>query len=179
METFTEPKEMVDDKRFFEKRARALKHLKMSTIDPPIRDIIEALTSIRHCFTVQSCHGHIVKQDPGGEVIERIDPELELPETGLYQIAYLALVLENSDNGRKLYRILSDLSLLDAHFFQFGSADWFWKTRGFCNSYVIQVEPYRFRHLDWFTMDRKEAKEWLDARNLFFGELRKQLKIMK
>ena len=131
METFTKPQKMVEDKRFFEKRTHALKHLRIPTIDPPIRDIIEALKSIRHCFTVQSCHGHIIKQDPGGEVIERIDPELGLPETGLYQIAYLALVLEKSHNGRKLYRILSNLSLLDEHFFQFGSADWFWKTQGF------------------------------------------------
>ena len=40
METFSKPREMVEDDRFSEKRIRALKQLNMSEIGPPIRDII-------------------------------------------------------------------------------------------------------------------------------------------
>jgi len=175
METFVNPKEMVEDDRFSEKRANAIRHLSMSDIDPPIRDIIQGFKGMRHCFTIQSCHGHIIKQIQGGDRFKRIDPESGLPGNGLYQIAYLALALEYSEAGRQLYHGLEDISLLDDDFIQFGSAGWFWHTQGFCNSFVIQVEPDRFRHLDRFKMDRGEARIWLKIRELFFGELRKLL----
>lgn len=176
METLTHPKEMVKDGSFAEKRTQALQQLRMSNIDPPIRDIIKDLKRLRHCFTVQSCHGHLIKQNKAGEIVQRIDPvALGLPETGLYQIAYLTLVLENSQAGRQLFQYLSDISLLDDQYFQFGSADWFWNSQGFFNSYVIQVAPYRYRHQDRFCMDCKEAVRWLDARDVFFEEIRKWL----
>ncbi|MDY6952142.1 MAG: hypothetical protein SWE60_11565 [Thermodesulfobacteriota bacterium] len=89
METFTDPKEMVEDPRFPEKRAKALKELRMSHIDPPIRDIIEGFKAMGHCFTIQSCHGHIIEERLDGEQFRRIEPELGLPGQGLYQIAYL------------------------------------------------------------------------------------------
>jgi hypothetical protein len=174
METFTEPREMVEDLHFTQKRAKALKQLRMSHIDPPIRDIVEGFQAVPHCFTIQSCHGHIMERGPDGG-LGRIEPELGLPNQGLYQIAYFALVLENSEAGRKWYQALADLSLLDHEYIQFGSADWFWNSLGFLNSYVIQVEPHRFRHLDRFSMDRQEAQKWLSAKGLLFSELRKLL----
>jgi hypothetical protein len=93
----------------------------------------------------------------------------------LYQLAYLALVLENSPPGRELYEALNDIALLDIEFIQWGSADWFWKTQGQCNSYVIQAEPYRYKDLDRFSMDREEARKWLDAKALLFGQVRELL----
>ena len=176
METFINSKEMVKDNRFSVKRAEALRHLSMSDIDPKIRDIIEVFAKMRHCFTIQSCQGHIIEQSTGKDRVKRIDPESELPASGLYQIAYLALVLENSKHGRNLYQVLADISKLNNDFIQLGSAKWFWTTKGFINSYVIQVEPFRFRHLDRFNMDCEDAGKWLEARELFFKELRKRLR---
>ncbi|MBW1789362.1 MAG: hypothetical protein JRK53_22560 [Deltaproteobacteria bacterium] len=171
METYCKLKELVEDDRFSEKRANALEQICMSDIDPPIRDIIETFKETPYCFTIQSCHGHIIEQGDGNQV-KRIEPESGLPENGLYQIAYVTLVLENSAPGREFYQALSDVSRLDEKFIQWGGAHWFWETQGHCNSYVIQVAPHRFRHLDRFNMDRTEGRQWLKARALFFKELR-------
>lgn len=151
----------------------------MSIIDPQIMDIIEGIMAVPHCFTLQSCYGHIIEQGTDGSRVKRIDPEPALPDNGLYQIAYLALVLENSESGRSLYQSLIDISLLDNNFIQFGSAEWFWKNEGFCNSYVIQVAPSGCRHLDRFNMSGEEAQKWLNSRALFFNELKKLFELVR
>lgn len=166
---------MIADDRFAQKRAGALKHLRMSHIDPPIRDIVKSFKGIRACFTLQCCHGHIIHQKPGSGKSAFKDPASRPPVSGLYQLAYVALVLENSLPGRELYRGLADISGPDEDFIQFGSADWFWETKEFCNSYVIQVCPRRFRHLDRFKMDAGEARRWLAARAFLFKALRKMV----
>ena len=176
MDTFVEPRPMVENLYYSEKRAEMNSRLRMDDIDPSIQDIIVGFKRMPHCFTIQSCHGHIIEQSPNGGVT-RIEPESRLPAKGLYQIAYLALVLDNSEPGRSLYQALSGMAGLDHEFIQFGSADWFWYNQKFVNSYVIQVEPYRFRHLDRFEMDRNEAEGWISARNVFFREIRKLLGI--
>lgn len=175
METFIAAKEMVEDPSFEEKREKALKQFHMSEIDPQIRDVVNGFAQMEHCFTVQSCHGHIIEQDTDSKVIRRIDPEPELPETGCYQLAYLALVIENSVPGRELMRALAGLASEDEEFIQWGCAEWFWITQGHPNSYVIQVQPYRFRNLDRFTMEREEAETWLAARDRLFRKVRKIL----
>ncbi len=174
METFINPKKMIEDDSFSEKRRRTLGKLHISAIDPQIRDIIKGIEAVPYCYTVQSCHGHIIVESPDRSQVKRIDPESALPDNGLYQIAYLALVLENSESGRSLYQSMVDISLLDNDFIQFGSAEWFWKNQGFCNSYVIQVAPYRFRHLDRFNMSGAEAQKWLNSRELFLNEVKKR-----
>ena len=172
METFIYPKEMVKDNAFMEKRSKEAAWLDLSTIDPQIKDIIKALQALPHCFSLQSCDGHIIEPRTDGGYL-KIDPDPESPATWLYQIAYLALVLENSPDGQTLYQHLAEIPRLDVDFIQFGSAEWFWNTQGFCNSYVIQVCPYKFRHLDRFTMSAEEAKKWINARDLFFHELKR------
>lgn len=173
METFTSPKELVENDVFETERAKALARMDLSTIDYQIRGIIEAFKNMPYCFTLQSCYGHIIKQNPGSGHEKRIDPDPTSPAAGLYQIAYLALVLENCPAGHSLYLHLAEIPRLDPEFIQFGSAEWFWETQGFRNSYVIQVCPYRFRHFDRFAMFVEEARTWLSARELFFVELKK------
>ncbi len=177
METFINPKEMVADDDFPKKRADALRSLNIQTIDPQIRDIVEGIKDIPYCFTLQSCYGHIIEKSPDASQVNRIDPGPALPADALYQIAYFALVLENNESGRSLYQSLVDISHLDNDFIQFGSAEWFRENQGFCNSYVIQVAPYRCRNLDRFNMTSEEARKWCHARSLFLQELRYLFKV--
>ena len=154
---------MVEDTGFTETRAKILKRLRMSDIDPPIRDIVLAFRSLPYCVTVQSCHGHLLKPGTGSG-------------QGMYQIAYLALVIERTAQGRQLLKGPADIARLDTAFIQLGSAEWFWNDRGLRNSYVIQAEPLRFRHLDRFYMGPPEAVKWGAARTLLFQEVRRLLK---
>ena len=107
METFGKPRKMVEDERFSEKREQALKQLRISDIDPPISDIVKGFNEISWCFTLQSCHGHIIEQGPVENRVEKLEPESGLPESTLYQIAYAALVLENSGPGENSNSLLS------------------------------------------------------------------------
>lgn len=164
METFIDPKEMIEEAGFSEIRAEILKNLHIPDIDPPIRDIIHTFRSFPHCVTIQCCHGHLLESSVDND-------------RGLYQIAYLALMLENSPKGREYYNRLAKIAQLDTEFIQWGSAEWFWDNQGLWNSYVIQAEPYRFRHLDRFLMNPSEAMQWHEARTMLFQELRKLLHI--
>ena len=172
METFTAPIKMVEDSGFAHKRMQVLKGLTPGMIDPQILDVVQGFSRLPHAYTVQSCYGHLVHDGQAGRDAVMIDPGPDLPETGLYQIAYLAMVIENSGPGREFYERLAEIPKLNEKFYQWGSGTWFWENQGYLNSYVLQVEPIRFKHLDRFTMDRREAGEWLEARADFWGALR-------
>jgi len=60
LETFIEPKELVDNPRYQEQRHRALSELSDGMIDTPIVEIINNLNKLPCCFTLQSCYGHFV-----------------------------------------------------------------------------------------------------------------------
>lgn len=166
---------MVEDGRFAASRMKALDDLNLKTLDHQLVDIVRGFSRYPHCYTVQSCYGHLVEPGPDGRSSSLIDPGFPPPRTGLYQLAYLTMVIENSVSGRALYEQLSQFPRMNASFFQWGSGTWFWRDQGLLNSYVLQVEPIRFRHFDRFPMDGNEARQWLEAREIFWNALRQLL----
>ena len=171
METYTDLKELVENPSFHEQRERILTGLGDDMIDAPIVDLVKALNGLPHCFTLQCCHGHFVhsnQQDP-----HNLDP---LPVTDTidrveYRIAYLALCIENSLQGRALMETLGEITAFDPENFQFFCAEWFWERQ--VNSYALQVMPHRFRDLDSTVLSYEEALLIEKLRYAFFQRLRK------
>ena len=64
---------------------------------------------------------------------------------------------------------MKKITLIDPENIQFCCADWFWKKQ--VNSYVLQVEPDRFKHEDRAILDFKEALKIEKVRNKFFIHL--------
>jgi hypothetical protein len=169
VETFTEAREFVGHPRFSLDRRDTLATLDPASVDEPIVDIVAGFASLPHCFTLQCCYGHFVcapGQDPHS--LERI-PESHV---GLvkYRIAYIALCLEDSPQGRSLRRSLERVAAADPEYVQFGSADWFWER--WVDSYVLQVEPVAHRFKDAATLEPAEARRTERVRDRFFDEIR-------
>ena len=173
METFTEPKKLVENPDYQEQRQKGLAGLSDDMIDAPIVDIINGFNKLPYCFTMQSCYGHFIynnQKDP-----YNLEP---LPTTDTagrveYRIAYLCLCIENSDLGRGLLEALNEITAIDLENIQFCCAEWFWKKQ--VNSYALQVEPDRFKHEDSAILDYKEALYIEKTRNEFFVQLRQLL----
>jgi len=159
----------VENRNFDRVRQKAVAKLDLSSVDSPITDIIERFTALPHCFTLQCCFGHFIREPEQG--LHNTDP---IP-TGFagsvtYRIAYIAFCLENSPRGRAFRQSLARLSSIDPGFVQFGSADWFWER---CvNSYVLQVEPEAHMLQDEAILSPAEALRTQEVRNRFFRELR-------
>ena len=135
-------------------------------IDAPIVEIIRAFNKRDDCFSLQSCYGHFLYE--GQDNTENLE---SIPETNTitkveYRIAYLAFCIDNCESGRLFMESLKDLTLIDPHNIQFGSADWFWQRQ--VNSYALQVEPDRFKHKDKAELDYIEARYIENLRNEFF-----------
>ncbi len=60
METFTEPKELVENPHYQDQRQKSLAHLSDEMIDVPIIELIHAFNKSNYCFTLQSCYGHFM-----------------------------------------------------------------------------------------------------------------------
>lgn len=170
METFTESKELVENPHFAQQRRECLAGLGDSMIDAPIVDVVRAFNGLSCCFTLQSCYGHFVYPD-------RSDPHnLEsLPDTDAitrvkYRIAYLALCVEDSESGRALLDALAEVPSLDPDNIQFGCAEWFWERQ--VDSYVLQVEPSRFKFQDKAILGYQEALKIQALRGVFFGHVK-------
>jgi hypothetical protein len=169
METFIEPRELVDHPGYPRQRRRTLAGLSESMIDAPIRRIVGELNKHPSCFTLQCCYGHFLYEGhwdphnldplPDSDHIDRVE----------YRIAYLAFCLENSPAGRKLMDQLMDLTGIDPENIQFCSARWFWKR--LVNTYALQVEPDRFKHHDRAVLDYEEAMYIQSLRGEFYHEL--------
>ncbi len=169
METYTELKDFVDNPHYHRQRQKALRGLDISTIDIPIVPIVEGLANLPYCFTLQSCYGHFLHRDQrDSQNIEPL-PISESISSVEYRIAYIALCIQNSDLGRVLLHDLREIPAMDPEYIQFGCAEWFWQRQ--VNSYVLQVEPGRFRTKDRITVDHQEALHIERIRNGFFGEL--------
>jgi len=87
-----------------------------------------------------------------------------------YRIAYIALCIEKSSAGAALYKSLEKIQEIDPEYVQFGSADWFWERNP--SSFVLQVEPERFKYQDDALLGWQEALHIEKIRSLFFDELR-------
>lgn len=171
METFTEARAFVDNPLFARQRRRSLQSLELKKIDTPVVDIVADFTNLSYCFTQQICYGHFLyvgQTDPHNP--NPLLPNRHIDEVE-YRIAYLALCLEDSLQGRKLFDDLGKIASKDPAYIQFGSADWFWERQ--VNSYALQVEPVRYMFQDRVTVDYQEAQYIKNVRDDFFRALRK------
>jgi hypothetical protein len=155
METFSAPKELLENQDYSIQREQSLRGLDLNAIDAPMREIIHSFAKLPYCFTLQCCYGHFLYA--GQENRHNLDP---LPvsdniTTIEYRIAYVAICIENSRLGKELLGRLGKTPAIDPAYIQFGSAEWFWKRQ--VNSYTLQVEPQRFQQKDTCLMTYKEA----------------------
>lgn len=169
METFTKLKAMVKNPQFESQRQLALSDLSDDMIDRPIIDIVNGFNQLPYCFTLQSCFGHFVHK--GQKNAHNLEP---LPAEGVigkvhYKIAYMALCIEYNRLGKELFESLKEIPSIALHCVQFGCAEWFWSRH--VNSYVLQVEPDRFKLQDTARLDLDEALDIEKTRDQFFGQL--------
>jgi len=174
LETYVDLKAFADNPGFKAQKQVSLDQYDRTTIDPPMVEIIEGFMKRPHCFTLQSCYGHFLY--PG-----QTDPEntVALPVSGKitdvdYRIAYVALCIENNQSGRDLFGKLGKIQAIDTDYIQFGCADWFWKNQ--VNSFVIQVEPERYKKKDRMIIGYTEARHIERVRNDVLKRFRKIVK---
>jgi hypothetical protein len=177
METFTGFRPLVVDPHYPDRRKRCLSELNIDDLDAPIAGLIGDLCECPFCFTIQSCFGHFLyadQEDPGN-----IDPlpSARAISTVEYRIAYIAFCVENSRSGRKFLRWLEQVPEIDPRYIQFCCAEWFWERNP--NSYVLQVEPEKYRLKDTCTVDFLEACHIEKVRNTFYDHLRVLLSTIK
>lgn len=171
METFIQPKALVENPIFQSQRRKSLLKLKYEMIDEPIIGLIKDFNKLPYCFTLQCCYGHFVYEgQPNPKNVERLPLTNTIP-TVEYRIAYIAFCIENSDLGRKLFEALKEITNIDPDNIQFGCAEWFWERN--INSYVLQVEPDRFKLEDKTILDYSEALKIEEIRDEFYIELKK------
>jgi hypothetical protein len=169
VETFSEPKELVQDARYQAERREALAGLAIADIDEPLVDLIRGFATLRHCFTLQCCYGHFIcDPEQDARSFEPIPDGHDGPVR--YRIAYIAFGIENSERGRGLRQSLARIPAIDPDYVQFGSADWFWDRR--VNTYALQVMPLAHKLEDETILDTPEALHTEATRDLFFRELR-------
>jgi len=169
METFISIKDFVNNPFFIDQRQKALSELNITTIDAPIVQIIHGFSRLPFCFTLQSCYGHFLfhnQTNPHNIAPLLNDSKIKHVE---YRIAYIAVCLQNSKSGIKLLNDLCELVAIDPEYIQFGCAEWFWQKQ--VNSYVLQVEPKRFKLKDRAIVDYQEALHLEKVRNEFFCQL--------
>ncbi len=169
METFTTIKGLLHNPHYHEQRREALDRLDIDTIDKPIIQLIDDLAGLPYCFTLQSCYGHFLYDGQRDLNNTRALPISAAISKVEYRIAYVALCLQNSDLGSALLQDLGKLVSIDPEYVQFGCAEWFWKRQ--VNSYVVQVEPERYKTQDRLVVNYQEALHIEMVRNEFFGEL--------
>jgi hypothetical protein len=173
LETFTEPKALVENPHYQDQKRKCLANLNDDMIDEPIIELINTFNTLPYCFTLQSCYGHFVysgQNDP-----QNLEP---LPVTDTiarveYRIAYIAFCIEKSVWGRMLFEALKSIADIDPENIQFCCAEWFWEQQ--VNSYALQVEPDRFKCEDKAILDYTEALKIEKIRNDFFVQLKKLL----
>ncbi len=173
METFTQQKEFVENPYFQAQKQEILDNLTDEMIDAPIVEIVKGLNTLPYCFTLQSCYGHFVYDQVDDPHNLQPLPKDSTITTVEYRIAYLALCIDNSSSGRKLLEELKGIASFDPENVQFCCAEWFWRKQ--VNSYVLQVEPERFKHLDTAIIDYGEALQVERTRNGFFLRLKRLL----
>lgn len=175
METFTKIKEFTEDPNYYEDREKYISNLKMTSIDKPIVNLIKWFVKLPYCFTLQSCYGHFVCDGQRNtNNIEKIPVSKNIKSVE-YRIAYIALCIQNSKSGRKLFEELSTVPRIDPKYIQFGCAEWFWEQQ--VNSFALQVEPERYSTKDNAFIEYKEALHIEIIRYKFYEKLKDIIKI--
>jgi hypothetical protein len=169
LETFAEPRGLVENRRFSAQREKVLEEIQAVSIDAPIMAMVHRFNALPCAFTLQSCYGHFMwpgQEDPQNLDALPVDKGLDRVE---YRIAYLAFCVENSAKGRSLLEALRGVTTIDPENVQFGSPGWFWHRQ--LNSYALQVEPARFKHQDEAELPYDEALLIEKIRNRFFKQI--------
>ena len=171
METFIEAKDLAINSQFAKQKQETINGLRFEVIDKPIVDLIERFVKLPYCFPMQSCYGHFLYKNQTNT--KNIEPLHILGDNSKveYRIAYIAICVDNNELGKELLNDLSKLPLIDTQYIQYGSAVWFWERQ--INSYVLQVEPERYKTSDRCTIEYREALHIEKVRNAFYGRLRK------
>jgi hypothetical protein len=170
LETFSEPKALVENPHYQEQREKTLVALQDAMIDEPIIELINTFNTLPHCFTLQSCYGHFIYSGQTDLYnLERL-PLIDTIARVEYRIAYVALCIENNDLGRTLLDGLKGIADIDPQNIQFCCAEWFWERQ--VNTYALQVEPDRFKFQDKAILDYQEALKIEERRNDFFFQLK-------
>ena len=173
METYTQPRHLVNNPLYQKQKAESMRSLDMNTIDAPIIDMVKGFVELPYCFTLQSCYGHFLGSDQSDpknfEPVANLDKALSVE----YRIAYIALCIQNNEAGISLLHSLEALTEIDPGYVQFGCAGWFWERQ--VNSYVLQVEPERHKTKDKVIVSPQEALYIEKIRNQFFDELRRMV----
>ncbi|MBN1148772.1 MAG: hypothetical protein JXA78_16040 [Anaerolineales bacterium] len=169
METFTPLKDLIPNLRFAEQRQQALDGLDLKFIDAPLVGLIKNLARLPYCFSLQCCYGHFLYNGQRDERhIGRLPRGAAISEVD-YRIAYLAICLQDNDEGRALFEEFGGMTAIDPAYVQFGCADWFWEQQ--VNSYALQVEPERFKDRDRALVGYAEALRIERVRDEFFERL--------
>ncbi len=166
METYTEPKEMVENPHYQTQRQKIIASLSDSMIDEPILKIITCFNNLPYSFTLQCCYGHFVYNGQKNSYNVMSSPADTIARVE-YRIAYIAFCIENSTSGRELLDNLKEITDLNPENIQFCCAEWFWKKQ--VNSYALQVEPDRFKRKDSAILNYKDALQIEKVRNAFFA----------
>jgi hypothetical protein len=173
METFSALREFVDNPRYHQQRQLSLKALDLSSIDPPIVEIVNGFTKLSYCFTLQSCYGHFLFPRQTNPLNIEPLPISEAIKSVEYRIAYLALCIEDTKPGWALFDVLREIPSIDPEYIQFGCAEWFWERQ--VNSFALQVEPKRYMTKDSIRVNYQEALHIEKRRNQFFAQIKKIL----
>ena len=171
METFIDLKDFVDNPYFHDHRKKCLSELDIESIDAPIVELIGSLAELDYCFTLQSCYGHFMYNNQKNPYNIESLPVSNSISNVEYKIAYIALCIDNSEQGSFIFQRLRDILSIDPEYVQFGCAKWFWERQ--VNSYVLQVEPKRHMMKDKCSVDYWEAIHIEKIRNKFFTRLKK------
>ena len=173
METFSEPLALMENPNYRDQRQQCLARLSNAMLDNPLIDIVTGFNKLAYTFTLQCCYGHFVYEPQHNRHGVAALPISEKIDRVLYRIAYIAFCIENSPEGKRFLQALNGVSVIDPEYVQFGSAIWFWERQ--VNSYVLQVEPRRYKHLDSVTLEYQEALKVEKIRNEFFKQVDEQL----
>ncbi len=174
METFIDPRGLINNPHYEEQRQRSLNGINLNEIDIPVIKIVKDFNKLPYCFTLQSCYGHFLyKGQKDSDNIEKL-PASKNISLAVYRIAYVALCIQNSKQGRVLYHDLKEITSIAPEYIQFGSAEWFWNRQ--VNSYALQVEPENSKTKDRINVDFNEALIIERVRDSFFAHLKILLK---
>jgi hypothetical protein len=156
LKTFTEAKPLIEYPLFEDQKKCTLSAFDLNTIDYPIQKVIAKLNEIPYCFTLQSCYGHFLYGNQTNLLNLVPLPDTEVLENIRYRIAYVALCVKNDKYGMNILTSLKNIEKIDPEYIQFGCANWFWRKQ--INSYVLQIEPIRFKNKDSVEVTYIEAK---------------------
>lgn len=174
METFRKAGPLISNRDYQRDRQESLLSLRdeieKGSIDLPVLALLRDFSTIPHCYSLQCCFGHFVhEKEPDNHNLAPLAPYIGSIRCVRYRIAYLALCIENSGPGRELIRDLDQITDVAPDCIQFGCADWF--REKVKNSYILQVEPERFKTQDSAEIDMDEALHVEKVRNWFFEEI--------